>query len=1089
MKSKVETINVSSYIEQEQNDKRILLVKKPSRIKSYVKSLKARLKHGDDKVVRNLEYKTVSALAKDVYFYRSAMEDSYDKTAISDMEALVILKKILKENVPNCTYFASESLITLGVVKEFFGAIKAVRSNGWSAAADKLASVNNRANRINDIKLVIDKYEEYLKKNNLADTVILLEDALEWIKTKGADSKLLQEVFGHQVKISVLCDDFEESLTLEKDFAMACLEGTKGQMVAIFHDSNSIDIDSPKVKFFKGHGLKNESNYVVADILKNKYPLGKVKVVYASGSQQQYIEAAFRSNDIPVRMVTPVSMSSNSVIDLCRKILAWAKDDYSEKALEKVMGNSSIYVEGFFYKEKEKITKDEETSDDNKSNSNVSAIEINGIMTDDESDRTEADEELDEIEEDLSKTEKRKKLKEQGFLYYNYIGGTRYLEHVMNAKSRSEGRYDLAWGYDRNIAFLDNEEIILKANYDAKMQELGPDSEETVEGIREIERYTSRKRVIELHRALLNIFPKDKETKLKPIAVYDLMLGFIKEFTKIRSLDYREARGALNLARPYIAREEAMKLNDVIDYLDEALQDLKCGEKEAYDCPVIEKFSSWVNLDRDNVYFIGMSLKDFLGNSDESPVMRDRDWDELVQGDYKPTAKSRIEQRNRDFYRSLSTFMGDTISFGYSNYDIASHSEMGPSTAFRDLMERYSDKSIDSLQEFVYGKSTDSKKEALKDHSEYHKEFAINLKTSNTGIEELIECPKKYAYNKRLRVDMNEVVDKADKQGEWLNPAQRGLFFHSVAEKYVEANLLLPTGKPIPEEVNTSSIDEIIFGKDGESGLKGEYLKTIPYRSLGDVEKEIDLISEAAKAYFNKLHIDLSKGKDVGWRVLNGEIEFKGLIYNVKSYNKKTYKFELDGIIDRVDYRCSEAEKAIHIRIVDYKTGKQSTKDASKSMGGLTQHTIYRKAFDDAKIKNQIKKAIKAREGSTVKDYAIKFDNFTYVFPMDEQKEIKILEKDLEKDIEDLGIVRLKTILTVLEDMKSNATNIYPDKLDVFYKIKEYVSSNAEVAEFAKSIAKDDELTSTKGNYTKGCKYCGYAKLCLKRRAGEINVD
>jgi len=1052
---------IRTFAQQDSNYKRILVVKNTERIKSYIKAMKNESGEPFDKVVKNVEYKTAKQLAEAVFFYKQSVEDSDPRIVISDMESTIILKKILMEMLEagECQYFKDKNLISLNMARELYSVLDAIGRNGWNDIKE------DGSDRIQDLKLLEARYQKYLTDNGLMDSTLLIKESLAYINTLN-DKDTMEEICGGTV--NGLYDDSEDMTNLEIDFIETLIRKTGGDVICI-SDKNSIsdlELSQDEVKFFKGYGSMNEASYVVNDILKNKYPLGDVKVIYTSADKENFIEAAFKGNGIPVNFTSSISLAHNSVVDLCRKILAWAKDNYSETALEQIMRNNALYVEGFYKKEEEK-----ELLEDIDTGENADDV-------------TEEDEEsvYEELSsQELERKEEREKLEKLGYASYNYIGGKRYFQHILAPKSRRDVNYHLGWGYERNCQFLDSEDEFLDEEYKKLIEELKAEGKLDQEGINAKVRYDAKKKVLKLHRMLINIFAEGQSKEIEPGKIYKGLIDFVKEFGKKKSKDYRLAKAYLDKASVFLAQEGAMDLVAALDYIDQVLASLTYNQKETYDQVTAERFSSWVNLDREYIYFIGMSMKDLQANAAESPIMRDCDWDRYVKGEYKPTVLGRSRQQIQDFYRSLKTFSGKSISFGYADFDVAAFGESGPSTIFRELLGKFSREAVKDLPEFVYGKAEGFEEVDTEDYLNHKAEIFVDERTSNSILEKLVACPKQYGCMRRLNVDDEKPLEKYRPYVKWLDAAQKGTFFHNVAEKYVKAALILDRSHDVPLELNEKCLEDII---DEE---KEATMKVIPYVALGDVEDEVEDIRKAAVAYFIELHKKLhATGDEFGWRILDAELKFEDMKYSVTSYKDTSYDLLFKGFIDRIDYRRVDVAKLIQIRVVDYKTGRCASKEEEISVGGLTQHIIYKAAIkaitDNKKIYDMI---AGLEKDETIRDYSIEFVSFTYMFPMDSCLEI-VIPSD---EIEGVNLSRIKSALTAMEDMEA-----YPDKVDLFEKIKEYAGEYAakdpNVCVLLDNISKKDrstkEIKGMKDKYKAGCDYCGYKEFCLKRKAGEV---
>lgn len=1078
----IDSVDIQAYATQDTNHKRILVVKNADRVKSYIKAMKTATGESFDGVVKNVDYKSVKRLASDVFFYRAALEGD-SRTVISDMEATIILKKLLIENIDRglCKYFRDRSFVTLSMAKELYKTLTFIRRNGWKSEKVKATIIENQ-DRFCDINNIMEKYEAYLQDKGLVDDTLLLNEALAYITTIPGDlankKSVIVEICGGQV--SNLQDDSEDNNKLENEFIQELVTITEGATVCLSKGNNidSLAIAPEKVSFFKAYGAMNEANYVVNDIIENGYAFGDVKVLYTASSQQPFIEAAFKGNEIPSSFVSSVTLANNSVVDLCRKIIAWAKADYSEKALEQLMSNTSLFVEGYYQEKLDEVNESEAAVEDSDTEQEATA------SSEKEEQKLVEAYELTE-EEKLAKQEKEE-LAKLGLKPYNYVGGKRYFQHVLTAKRRMDDSYNLGWGYERNCQFVNRELGILakeKEEFDDAIEnKTYPEVLSDAQLKKKEKDFVARKEVLMLHGALLDIF-KEAETHPgrigSPGAIYKDILAFIAKYVKKKSFDYIRAKNALYDIDTYLSREEDMPLGDMIAYLNDLLCNLTNNDKESYSCVAVDSLNTWKALDRPYVYVIGLSQQDIQASVSESPIIRDSEYDELFQGEYKPTVKSNIGKKNSDFYRSLLTFSGEKLSFGYSYFDVAGFCETNPSTIYRELVGKYN-WDINKLPAFIYGKTSMAFKETQMNTMTPVATF-IEESISNSSLESFISCPKAYAYEKRLGMRDNEIMDKDDTQFDWLNYAQRGTFFHNVAEEYVKNRMVLKKGISMPAMADEAYITALVEAE------KKSTMEKVPYLCQELADDEAEDIKNAAIRYFNQLHKKrAATGTEYDWKSLEAELEFKDVDYQVESINKKKYKFVFRGFIDRVDYKVDESKKEVLIRVVDYKTGQKDKKATEEKLGKLSQHIVYKQAVLDEKVSVWILEKISGlEENEDIKSYQVVFDSFSYDFPYHDDIDACSLTIP-DAAIETRNLQRLKVALTAMEDLKA-----YPDKVDIFNKTVEYCDdvskATDELLNFKAGIMpSNSKIVKMSTDYKYGCDYCYYNHICEKRRAGEI---
>lgn len=1035
-------MNIIDFVKQTTNHKKILIVKDATRAKNLIKTIE----RDYGLMCQNIVCKTVGQLAEDVYSYINFLQNSSSNlVVISNLESAIIMKSIIRENIDDLEYFTNIELINLSMAKEIFKKADCIRRNGWKS----VSSVDS--SRIRDIRLIIELYESYLCSKDIMDTTALMRQSLDYLDTY-PEAQLREhiaelcggEVFG-------LFDDSDDNTLLEDSFILKLMACPKSEEKVVYLDKapafEKLDNLKGKAEFFKGYGSSNEANYAVNDIVANKIAFGDAMVVYTDSSQLPFIQAAFQGNEIPARFVSENGLNNNSYVSLLRNIIGWAQDDYSEEFLEKIFANKTVYVKGYFNEKTDK----EESADDAK--------------------EPEAAEEEDEaIAEHLTEKERDEKAAALGYVTYNYMGGQRYFNHVLNARRRRDNDFVIGWGYDRNIEFLNIEKAYIN-QYEA---ELDPEDKTVGMGYN----IESHRQVLKLHEDLLDVFKEvhacKAPNKLSVISVYDKLLEFVEKHTVRRDLDYKSAKAGLYRVRHILENEADAEPEKVLRIIDELLSQLGSSQTADSGCVTVKKFDSWMVLDRPYVYFLGLSLKNYQERAIESPVMRDEDWSDYVDGNAVsfPTIDSCTELKTKNLYRTLAGFKGDRIAFGYSYYDVATLCECSPSAIYRELLGCFSDKSIQEIPEFIYGNPGGGFMIVDNKVNTPRTDVDVDLTTSNSGLEKFVDCPLKYAYERRTGITPNEFQSR---DNTWLNAAQRGSFFHSVAEEYVKECMMCSSAETVRDTLDERCLETIA------KKAKEYYMANIPYTSIGDVDLEYDKLLQSAKRYFSQLHRKRhSSGAEFDWRIADAEYRFEGLKYQVQLFDGEIKAFEFSGIMDRVDYRISGNQ--VFIRVVDYKTGVCANKSKENNQGKLTQHMIYKAAILDPNIQQAVLNKIAEIEGSQVKGYTVSFDSFIYEFPMDDSDKNSIVIGA--KSIEGVNLTRLKACLQAIKD-----ENKYVDKVDLYHKLDTYKSSYGSMSDELQVLIrgmskKDSDQMSDDVKHS--CKYCDFRDMCYKKKVGEI---
>lgn len=977
---------LKDYLNREVHDRRILIVSDIVRGNALIRLHERKT----GRMVRNVNCMTIAQMTDVLYRYILST-DGFDeeKEFLESTEAMLLFRKILFKNLESLRYFNNDKMMDLATTFEIFRKANLVRTNGWSGEEEK-----HENKRVSDLKLLISEYEDKLSTDNMIDQVAKEKYVLEKVKSFSSFKDELRYIFA--AEISYLAEDVETFNGVESELLEA-FRNAEDAEIHVFENIPSLDElrnCKGKTSFFRGYGSFNEASYIANDIFEKVYPFGNVTVLYSSSSQIPAIEAALSGNGIPMNIVSNHPISDNAYISLAKRIITWAEDDYSEKALDAILLSPIISVQ----------------VDDGFGN------------------------------------------------MINALSGQKYFDHILNAHNRRDNGYTLGWGYDRNAGFIEHEKKHAKDD--------------------------SVKEVLKMQGALLDIFsdsgkPYGDENKIRPIIIYEKLVAFIEKYSS-RDADYAIGIDSIKrLSGAVRVEERALSLKEVLEFIKELLSTVVISDSEETTAVKVQAMKDWCLLDRPVVYVIGLSLKDMQGNTTESPVLFDNEMENFLSTGYVPTIKNETDIRESHLLYSLSSFDGESITFGYSNYDTVNFWENNASAFFREALSAFGSGSIKDLPEFVYGNPSDPVLPlaipACKDKSSYD----VKLETSSSSLEVLLDCPKKFAYDKIMHIPDNEFSEC--NYGQWLDARLKGSFFHKIVEEYCNSRLVLKASEAYETVVDKTVVEMIAKKEESHLLFEAPYA----FKKLADRETE-DLIEDATE-YLQTL-IDELNGP-LSWRVLKAEQKFVEASYSVKSFDGKEYPFELTGYIDRIDYRIDKASGKCFIRIVDYKTGKREKKDNENKLGKLIQYAVYKKALmETGKAEDDITGVVPIKEyicdliagleeDNSVKDLDLEFECFQYVFPLDKSSKAPFVIN--ESDLEGINLIRLKSILATIEHKHT-----YPDH-------KELIDTLAALATDYPNDAGDINnllsiLTGNKKKETENCEYCAYKYLCTNRKASEL---
>lgn len=987
-------ITLKEYLEKDVQSRRWLVVSDLNRghalLRAYEKNT--------GKMVKNVTCKTLQQLSKELYLYILAKEGFVSENQLlSEEDAFMLFRRVLFQKLECLQYFNDSNMLNIATTREIFSKVQLIRENGWTGAEKEKSN-----KRVADLKYLVQEYEEAMQAESKLDSVAQLRFVLEKIIVWESRQEEIPKILGSE--ISCLLEETEVYSGLQKLF----LKKLTDAQVVVFGEQKEKCLPDlrGKIQFFRGYGAFNEASYVVNDILEKKLPFGKVTLLYTTPSQIPSIEAAVRGNGLKAAFLSSYPLKNNPYIALARRMVAWAKDDFSEKKLEELLMSSILIVTGH-NKEEEEI---------------------------------------------------------------NLLGGGQYFSYVSDSAKRRAGAFQLGWGYERNLLFVKQEMDL-------------PDVDE------------NQKNLLAMHKALLDIFgkdgkPYDDQNKGTADKVFAALVQFIQTYTK-NTRERGEGLEALKRLQSAVALESRVLTGEeILEYLEELFSTINHRDSVEQDAISIKCISDWMVLDRPYVYIIGLSLKDMQGNTTESPVLFDGEIREFLGEGYKPTVKAVAERKEKNFYRTLQTFTGEQIVLGYSSYDTVAFCENNPSSFYRELLEQFGAVQPEELVEFVYGNPEgEMEGYGLQDETAEEQEpYEVRVQTSSSTLEMLLECPKKYAYNKQLFIP-DEEIPECD-YSKWLDAKQYGTFFHSLAEKYVNGTLIKKASEAYDSTVNAELLRELAVQ------VKEEMKREVPVAFPELADREAKQIVDIAIPFFQRLHDELLAENR---RVLAAEQAFENATYLVKAYDDKEYIFSFSGIIDRIDYRLDKDEKKVYLRLVDYKTGKKESKERDLELGKVIQHAIYKKALmetgkyseaEQISLLDYLKGKIARLEENiqNIENWEYAFESFLYVFPKEMiNTEPITIEGNV---VEDRNLIRLRAILTAISELK-----YYPDHMDLFLKIKEYAAGegcrDAGIVSLKAAMEKKDKSGTTQecvnGEEIYYCKYCEYGELCARRKSGEFS--
>lgn len=603
---------------------------------------------------------------------------------------------------------------------------------------------------------------------------------------------------------------------------------------------------------------------------------------------------------------------------------------------------------------------------------------------------------------------------------------------------------DIGWGYKRNEMFADG----MKAS-----------------------KCKNIKRTGEMLSRLLDVFiVNGKEIhgqEFKAADLYENIVSFLGELSLEGRddllLGYKKLCG---LRRPFNLDKRSLACNDALAYIKELIGTLRKNESPENAAVTVRKLSAWSVLERPIAYVVGMSLVNMQGSNVESPVITDKELREEINDGEKYTVSGKERSKAENFFVTLSTFDGENISFGYSDYDTVDHRDTNPSAIYRRAIDEEGI-SLDEIVEFRYGDPEVSyeKCDAVDDASDEKNIFDPGIITSSTKMEAFLKCPKQFYLENVCGFAKNDY--KEIDYDNWLDSKGRGSFIHKLLEEYFNKALIKKTSKSVSKTIDENALSEAVNEAEKERKKKD------PLASDGLAEMESNEITDGLIKYLEHKHSELSSADERTYRPILTEKEFENYNYNIKDITGKDQKFKIkSGFIDRIDYRLDKEKKEILICVVDYKTGKADAKEAEKDTGALLQYDIYSKAINEIEELNKEirEKVAEFEDNRDIVDWYCHVNDFEYVFPStynDEDSKTNDSIQISKDELEGLNIKRL--------GLSIDAINNKGKYIDV-YDLVETVKSHEDGAELLNAITSQNG--AIKRVIYNCCNYCDYKALC-----------
>ena len=305
---------------------------------------------------------------------------------------------------------------------------------------------------------------------------------------------------------------------------------------------------------------------------------------------------------------------------------------------------------------------------------------------------------------------------------------------------------------------------------------------------------------------------------------------------------------------------------------------------------------------------------------------------------------------------------------------------------------------------------------------------------SPTDVQNLIECPFRFYYQKIFGLPSIS-FPKLDETS-WLEANTKGTMFHEIMEFYFN-NFLNKSITTFDQKAFDDAFKKALANAEAMNPINNEYIH----------QKEVADLKDAAEEYLRRI-IDANFFDK--YHVIKCEYDLKKLdcLYkkSVDGVEKEYFKFS--GVVDRIDGYVED--DTLHIKIVDYKTGKRKTRGKNP----YYQHILYSYVLMNALGKNQF----------GLKYDKVVVDEFVYSFALSKDKTGRELAY-AETDINALS----KDYNKVFDAIDGALLPYLNNEADLINKLN---------AVFLDSHPEPKEVNKFSGGI---CQYCNYLKECIKK--------
>lgn len=904
----------------------------------------------------NLRFLTLPALADDVIGLEAAVRGLKQ---ISGAASLFLIERIFRDlKTQGLLEYFSSLETSAGIVKAILRSLKLLRMSGiTSENLNPENFVNEKKGR--EIKLILEKYEEELKRNNTLDMPGLYRLAAEQMDSHANKEKMIEQKKGGPFYLCLQ----EEVLSLRERLFIEKLAGDKlffiprgavyglelprrywpeeetkvssivsippqqpktdlQRMPWLFDPEDSeapLPFQDGTIELFSAVGTTSECKEVFRRIVQADYPLDEVEILHPPKSLYPVtffaigIKAGFKvtfSEGIPISFTIPGRVFNG--------LLDWLKNNYLSDVLCRIIESSSLLLYP---------------------------------------------------------------IKSEGHPSPHRI--SRYLKNAM-----------IGWGRERYLPRLKALKESAQRNSEIAEKQGDPLKSNT---------YRRSAGEIEWLMGLIKIFleliPAPKENGFVEIGVLgEGISSFLKKFTQLKGDLDSEALSALTSRLNETAQvsRSLVPWDEAIDWIQGLGKGLCTGASSPHPGHIhLAPYSNGGYSGRPVTFIVGLDQGAFPGSGFQDPILLDEERKKI--SDSLSTSADILRENLYSMAAMLASLRGRVV-LSYSSYDVIDDRESFPSSlllqAFRliqgdasldysDLMEALPesagmppqdrDRIFDETDWWLNNLVKDGRllegREAVKvffhelsrgvtalearrssmvtefdgkidvGKAEFHPYNNANIVLSSSGLELLAGCPFRYFLNYILGISKPEELEYDPSR--WLDPLQRGTLIHEILQIFMEN--LREKGEKADPDKHLSLIQEI-----AEQCIQ-KMREEIPPPSEGIFQHEKSEIMESLQVFLAAEHSRTYQVKPILFEAAFGMRPRQ----SIKDQTKKVGEgiedsveipvegkniLRIRGKIDRVDRIGQNL-----YRVIDYKTGNYANYENLICFGrGQTlQHVLY----------------------------------------------------------------------------------------------------------------------------------------------------